>query len=49
MYPILLRLQLQLPLPELEQISDHFPVWAEFSAYERDYQGGIASRRSTAR
>ncbi|MEQ8211950.1 MAG: endonuclease/exonuclease/phosphatase family protein [Lacipirellulaceae bacterium] len=26
-------------------VSDHFPVWAEFSAYERDYSGQIASRR----
>jgi deoxyribonuclease-1-like protein len=27
------------------EISDHFPVWAEFSAYERDYAGRIANRR----
>ena len=26
-------------------VSDHFPVWAEFSIYERDYNGRIASRR----
>jgi len=32
-----------------EQVSDHFPVWAEFSAYERDYAGRIASRRGAAR
>ena len=25
-------------------VSDHLPVWAEFSAYERDYSGQIASR-----
>lgn len=25
-------------------VSDHLPVWAEFSAYERDYSGRIASR-----
>ena len=30
-------------------VSDHFPVWAEFSAYERDYAGGIASRGGTTR
>ena len=27
------------------QISDHFPIWAEFSIYERDYAGRIASRQ----
>jgi deoxyribonuclease-1-like protein len=27
------------------EISDHFPVWAEFSVYERDYAGRIANRR----
>jgi len=27
------------------EVSDHFPVWAEFSVYERDYAGRIASRR----
>ena len=31
------------------EVSDHFPVWAEFSAYERDYTGRIASRRTSAR
>lgn len=31
------------------QVSDHFPVWAEFSVYERDYAGRIASRRRTQR
>lgn len=25
-------------------VSDHFPVWAEFSIYERDYSGRIANR-----
>lgn len=25
-------------------VSDHFPVWAEFSVYERDYSGRIANR-----
>jgi len=27
------------------QVSDHFPVWAEFSIYERDRAGRVASRR----
>lgn len=48
-YDLRRELQLQLTLPELDQISDHFPVWAEFSAYERDFQNNIASRRNTAR
>lgn len=30
------------------QVSDHFPVWAEFSVYERDHAGRIASRRAAA-
>lgn len=34
---------------EAEQVSNHFPVWAEFSAYERDYSGGIARRGTNAR
>jgi deoxyribonuclease-1-like protein len=34
---------------EAEQVSDHFPVWAEFSAFERDYTGRIASRGTNAR
>lgn len=38
-----------LTLDQAEQVSDHFPVWAEFSAYERDYAGRIASRRGAAR
>lgn len=29
-------------------VSDHFPVWAEFSIYERDRAGRIASRRQTS-
>jgi endonuclease/exonuclease/phosphatase family metal-dependent hydrolase len=40
---------LSLSPADAEQVSDHFPVWAEFSAYERDYTGGIASRGTTAR
>jgi deoxyribonuclease-1-like protein len=31
------------------QISDHFPVWAEFSINERDHAGRIASRRRQRR
>lgn len=30
------------------EVSDHFPVWAEFSVYERDFAGRIASRRQSA-
>ena len=41
--------QFNLTLAQAEQVSDHFPVWAEFSVYERDYAGRIASRRSVAR
>jgi deoxyribonuclease-1-like protein len=41
--------QFNLELAQVEQVSDHFPVWAEFSAYERDYTGRIASRRTNAR
>lgn len=36
-------------LDEAEQVSDHFPVWAEFSVYERDPMGNIASRGGFAR
>ncbi len=31
------------------EISDHFPVWAEFSIYERDYAGRVANRRNMNR
>ncbi len=34
-----------LSLQQAIQVSDHFPVWAEFSVYERDSAGRIASRR----
>ncbi len=34
-----------LSLQQALQVSDHFPVWAEFSIYERDYAGRVASRR----
>ena len=34
-----------LNLPQALEVSDHFPVWAEFSVYERDSAGRIASRR----
>lgn len=30
-------------------VSDHFPVWAEFSIYERDYNGRIARRNIQGR
>jgi len=32
-----------------QQVSDHFPVWAEFSVHERDHTGRIASRRRGTR
>jgi deoxyribonuclease-1-like protein len=38
---------LKLTLAQAEMVSDHFPVYAEFSAYERDYNGRIASRATT--
>jgi endonuclease/exonuclease/phosphatase family metal-dependent hydrolase len=38
-----------LALADAEQVSDHYPVYAEFSVYERDHAGRIASRRSAAR
>lgn len=41
--------QFNLTLAQVEQVSDHFPVWAEFSVYERDYAGNIASRRGAVR
>ncbi len=34
-----------LSLRQAVQVSDHFPVWAEFSIYERDFEGRVASRR----
>jgi deoxyribonuclease-1-like protein len=34
---------------EAEQVSDHFPVWAEFSVYELDYNGSIARRGTNVR
>ena len=34
---------------EAERVSDHFPVWAEFNAYETDSGGRIASRAGAAR
>lgn len=36
--------QANMTLDQAESVSDHFPVWAEFSAYERDYNGHIATR-----
>jgi len=37
-----------LSLRQAVQVSDHFPVWAEFSIYERDYAGRVASRRRSS-
>lgn len=36
-----------LSLQQAVQVSDHFPVWAEFSVYERDSFGRVASRRQS--
>jgi deoxyribonuclease-1-like protein len=41
--------QANLSLADAELVSDHFPVFAEFSVYERDYAGGIARRGGLAR
>ncbi|MBX3425803.1 MAG: endonuclease/exonuclease/phosphatase family protein [Pirellulales bacterium] len=38
-----------LTLEQAEQVSDHLPVWAEFTAYERDYTGRVAYRGTVAR
>ena len=38
-----------LSLRQAVQVSDHFPVWAEFSIYERDFEGRVASRRRRSR
>ena len=38
-----------LSLKQALQVSDHFPVWAEFSIYERDYTRRVASRRRRSR
>jgi endonuclease/exonuclease/phosphatase family metal-dependent hydrolase len=38
---------LNLTLAQAETVSDHFPVWAEFSAYELDYNRRVASRATT--
>jgi len=37
-----------LSMQQALQVSDHFPVWAEFSIYERDYAGRVASHRRRA-
>jgi deoxyribonuclease-1-like protein len=36
-------------MEQAELVSDHFPVWAEFSAYELDYNRRIATRPTTVR
>jgi endonuclease/exonuclease/phosphatase family metal-dependent hydrolase len=41
--------QYNLAQDQAESVSDHFPVWAEFSVYERDKLGNIASRGGLAR
>ena len=42
-------LGIELPLDQVETVSDHYPVWADFSVYELDYQRRVASRRTSAR
>jgi endonuclease/exonuclease/phosphatase family metal-dependent hydrolase len=41
--------QFNLTLEQALQVSDHLPVWAEFSAYERDFAGRIARRSQLVR
>lgn len=41
--------QFNLTLDWAEQVSDHFPVFAEFSVYERDYAYRVVSRRGLTR
>jgi endonuclease/exonuclease/phosphatase family metal-dependent hydrolase len=41
--------RVNLTLDQADAVSDHFPIWAEFSVYERDYAGNVASRRGTVR
>jgi deoxyribonuclease-1-like protein len=41
--------QFNMTTQQAEAVSDHFPVWAEFSVYERDYAGNIAYRSGLMR
>jgi endonuclease/exonuclease/phosphatase family metal-dependent hydrolase len=40
---------LNMTTQQAEAVSDHFPVWAEFSVYERDYAGNVAYRSGLVR
>jgi hypothetical protein len=41
-------INLPLTLEQALQVSDHLPVWAEFSAYESAAPGRVAGRPGTA-
>jgi endonuclease/exonuclease/phosphatase family metal-dependent hydrolase len=41
--------EFNITLAQAESVSDHFPVFAEFSAYERDFAYRIVSRRGATR
>lgn len=41
--------QYNLALAQADRVSDHFPVWAEFSVYEKDANGIMASRGGAVR
>jgi endonuclease/exonuclease/phosphatase family metal-dependent hydrolase len=43
------QLQVSLSLSEAEEISDHLPVWAEFSIYEGGAPGRVAARAGQTR
>jgi endonuclease/exonuclease/phosphatase family metal-dependent hydrolase len=45
-FDIAKELKLNIQLADLELISDHLPVWAEFSAYERPVLGGCGTDSS---
>jgi hypothetical protein len=38
--------EFNLSLEEALQVSDHFPVWAEFSVYEGGQPGRLAAREA---
>jgi hypothetical protein len=38
-----------LNLNQASEVSDHFPVWAEFNAYESSTPGRVASRDNDVR
>ena len=40
--------EFNLTLDQAIEISDHFPIWAEFSIYEGGQPGHVAARPGTA-